>query len=285
VQLDHLETWGVGERLLEAQLRGVGMDAAIAAEVARGTLPPGRLSAQVLRTVRPTVEAIATQALAYAGDGAAPASLDVRVELDDGRRLSGTAPGVSGDVLRTVSYSRVNPRHRLAAWVRVLALTAAYPERAFEAVTVGRARRGADEDARTTTVRVPPLGPDADTRLEAARGHLATLLDLHRRGMREPLPLACMASAAYARAATKGGDPEKAARNEWESAWNFDREDKELEHQLVLDGVLTFDELAADPPRADEEGDGWVAAEPTRFGRYARRLWDGLLAVEEVHDR
>ena len=48
----------------------------------------------------------------------------------------------------------------------------------------------------------------------------------------------------------------KAAGAAWESTWNFDREDREPEHQLVLGGVRTFDELLAEPPRADETGDG-----------------------------
>jgi exodeoxyribonuclease V gamma subunit len=114
---------------------------------------------------------------------------------------------------------------------------------------------------------------------------LATLVDLYDRGMREPLPLACVASAAYAEAAASGRDAEAAARKAWQSAWNYPKEDAELEHQLVLGGIRTFDERGQEPPRADEAGDGWDETETTRFGRYARRLWHGLLGREVLVDR
>jgi exodeoxyribonuclease V gamma subunit len=70
-----------------------------------------------------------------------------------------------------------------------------------------------------------------------------------------------------------------AARGEWTSQWNYSKEDAELEHQLVLGATVGFDELLAEPPRPDE---GWELAETTRLGRYARRMWDPLLAAEEV---
>ena len=211
--------------------------------------------------------------------------MDIKVALADGRTLSGTVPGVYGDVLRTVTYSRVNARHRLQAYVRWLALTAAHPERAFTAVTVGQARRGASDSATITIARIPPLADHPAVRAERAREPLATLIDLYDRGMREPLPLACMTSAAYAAAAHHGGDAEKAARNEWESGWAFPKEDAELEHQLVRGDISSFDELTAEPPGADEQGDGWDDAETTRFGRYSVRLWSGLLQTEAVFER
>ena len=54
---------------------------------------------------------------------------------------------------------------------------------------------------------------------------------------------------------------------------------------LVLGGTRTVVELFEEPPRDDEQGEGWAIEEPSRAGRYARRLWDGLRAREEVIDR
>ena len=279
VELDGLGEWGVGDRLLEACLEGVDRRAAVLAEIARGTLPPGVLGKPVIEKVVPTVDQLVAAARAVVPDGAEPASVDVRVALPDGRLLSGTVAGVIGDVLRSANYSRVGPKHRLEAWVKLLALTAARPERPFEAATIGRAERGPG----IAVARIAPLGADPGARREQALAHLGTLLDLHDRGMREPLPLYCATSAAYARAARAGvSRPVEAARKEWESGFDFEREDAELEHLLVLGAVVDFDDLLAEPPRPDEAGEGWDATETTRFGRCARRLWDGLLALEEV---
>ncbi len=281
VELDGLGKWSVGQRMLDAMLAGVEGRTTVLAEIARGGLPPGVLGRPVIEDVFPTVERIVAEAEAVIADLAPPGSVDVRVALAGGRTLSGTVPGVSGDVLRTVTYSRVAAKHRLAAWVRLLVLTAAHPERPFSAVTVGRA----DGRGGVAIVRIDPLGADAAARRQTATDHLTTLMDLYDRGMREPLPLYCKTSAAYAEAAGAGGNPVTAGRSEWKSAWNFDNEDSDLEHQLVLGGVLAFDELLVQVPRPDEAGDGWAMTETTRLGRLARRLWDGLLGCEERTSR
>lgn len=284
VELDGLGVWAVGQRLVDGVLAGAGIDACVAAEVARGTLPPGALSAQVIERVRPTVLGIAARAASLLGAAGDPGSVEVNALVGDGRFLRGTVAGVRGDVLGAVTYSRVSPRHRLAAWVRLLALTASHPQRPFTAVTIGRARAGADPGARVTIARIPVLGADAEARRARALATLRRLIDVYDRGMREALPIACMSSAAYADAARRGAGPVAAARAAWASTWNVDREDREPDHMLVLGGERTIEELLAERPRGDEAGDGWEAADETRFGRYARRLWDDLLACEEVAD-
>lgn len=289
VELDGLQRWGVGQRLLEARLRGVEQRTAILAEIARGTLPPGVLGYPVINDVSPIVTGIVEQATAVAvgTGGAAGASLtgtdpvDVRVMLDDGRLLSGTVAGICGDLLLTTTFSRVSAKHRIAAWVRLLALTATWPARPFTAATVGRGQ-GRDD---VRTARIGALGSDAAQRRATARAQLQILMDLYDQGLREPLPLFCMTSAAYAEAARAGQDAVAAATEQWETEWNFDKEDREAEHQMAFGGALTFAEVLDIAPRAGEDGDGWAQTEDSRFARLARRLWDGLLSAEEVSAR
>ena len=264
VQLDGLDRWGVGQRLLESVLEGCEPRAAARAEIARGLLPPGVLGKPVVDDVWPTVDAIVAAARQELG-GTDADSVEVRAHVGE-RLVTGTVPGVRGEVLRTTTFSRVAPKHRLAAWVRLLALTAMEPERRWRAVTIGRAREG-------DGVAVAAIGP-LDGSFAQAR--LVELLDLFDRGMREPLPLPCATAAAYARAGLR------AARSEWESGFSRPGEDAEPEHQLVFGGVQSFDWLRGEPPAADER---WDPTEPSRFGRYAARLWAHLLDVEEVREQ
>ncbi|HWM08999.1 MAG TPA: exodeoxyribonuclease V subunit gamma, partial [Solirubrobacteraceae bacterium] len=270
VELAPLDESKVGRRLLEARLAGIELQAARRAEIARGTLPPGYLGVPVVGRVQPVVERLV--ALVPAGEAE---SLDVRIALADGSVLSGTVPEIVGDTLRNVAYSRVAPRHRLAAWVHLLALAAGHPDRRFDAVTIGRAR---DPSCEITVARIAAL--DA----AVARDYLDALVDLYHRGMREPAPLASRTSAAYAAAAHRGEDPAAPARSQWEGAFNRPGEAADEEHVLVLGGELAFDDLLLARARPDEQGPRWDRDEPRRFGRWARRLWDDLLANETVED-
>jgi exodeoxyribonuclease V gamma subunit len=282
IDLDALERWGVAERLLAARLSGANRDDCIAAERARGLLPPGELATPVLANIMPTVE----QLVVLGHSGVELTSLDINVAVSAGTTLIGTVAHLRGDVLHTVTYSGVSPAHRLIAWVRLLALSAAWPDRRFEALTIGRAREGA-RGAKVTTAKINALGGDPTTCQAAAIEYLQTLVDLYRRGMREPLPIYCKTTAAWAGAAYHGRDAHKAASNAWTSGFNYPREDRDPEHQLVLGGVMGLDWVLAQTgtPRDDEKSDGWEAGEPTRFGRYARRLWDGPLDHEELADQ
>ena len=96
-------------------------------------------------------------------------------------------------------------------------------------MTVGRGQGDVGRRRRA----IPPLRAG-----RGARSGCEELIALYDRGMREPLALACQTSAAFAQ------NGETAARRAWTSEWSFDKEDRELEHQLVFGGVLDFDELA-----------------------------------------
>jgi exodeoxyribonuclease V gamma subunit len=257
--LDGLQEWAVGERLLDAGLRGTAPEDAARAEWLRGTLPPRGLGEQVLRRVGGRVDA-----LVGAGQtvlAATPRTFDVRLDLG-GRELSGTVNGVRDDAVVSVTYSSLSARHRARSWVLALALAAV--EGAGRAVTVGR--RG---DRAWTSTITAPADPVAV---------LTDLLDLYDRGMCEPLPLAVKTSWAYAGMRLDGKTPERAldaARKEWNREGGGEREDRH--HQHVWGDRPAFELLVVDAPG---DGEKW-AGERTRFGALACRFWTPLRAAEQ----
>ncbi|OLM19308.1 Exodeoxyribonuclease V gamma chain [Pseudonocardia sp. Ae707_Ps1] len=258
VELDGLATWKIGDRLLADRLAGAPPQAVARAETLRGDLPPGGIGHRVLTDVGGRVEPLVSLAAAVRTGEAA--SQDLVAPLGgtplDGITVTGTVPGLHGDVVVRVEYSRLKAKHRLRAWVQLLALTAAHPDRPWTAVTIGRGTGGA---ARSTLGPVPP---------DRARSVLADLVALRREGLREPLPLPTDAAAVYARNRSRGVVPPNAlaaADSEWS---RFERDD--AAHVFVRGSgapLLT----------REEPGSG---AEPTRFGSLAARLWAPLLDHE-----
>jgi exodeoxyribonuclease V gamma subunit len=258
LEADGLAKYALGDRLLRARLAGRAEGDVLAAERARGPLPPaGRLQDAVLSEVRPCVGAIAQLATdALPGPGVSE-SRDVRVELPDGRALAGTVSGVAGDTLQTVSYGTLRAKHRLAAWVRLLALVAA-GEPVRRAIVVGRRGEGG-------AVAVFAVPDERDLRSWALE-QLAVLAELRDRGLREPLPLACETAAAYVNALPRGdGAAMDAAAKAWTSGFNYPKEDKDPEHVFAFGDVLTFDELWTRAPTGSD----------AHFAHLATRLWEG----------
>jgi len=270
IELDALEQWAVGNRLLAARLAGADADRSVAAEWRRGTLPPGHLGARVVASVSAGVEPlVAAAATARAGTGRA---VDVVADLG-AAQVTGTVPGVYGDTVVRVEYSRLSAKHRLRAWTQLLALTAALPETAWTATTIGR---GTGDSVRRSVVG--PVDP------AAARRHLADIVDLRARGMRRPLPLAVKTSATYAEKRAAGMSADNAverAAQDWLSG-TYDRENAEEAHRIVWGERAPITALLAEPPWSDEQGPDWPSEEPTRFGAIARRLWTPLLAAESL---
>lgn len=268
VALDNLELYAVGDRLLRDRLRGVEPAECMARERRRGTLPPGRLGdADLVAVGQKAEQVVVASQLERTLD---PESYDVEVRLRDGTRVVGTVPGVRGEVLLATTYASLSARHRLHAWVQLVALSAAHPGRPWRAVTVGRDRSAAVRSL---------LGPlDADTASQV----LEQLVALHREGLRAPLPLPVKTAAEYAFRRDRGSSVH-AARTAADKKWATDRfpgEQDDAEHVLVHGPGAALSVLTGHVPRPGEAGPGWADDETDRFGLLARRLWQPLLAHE-----
>jgi exodeoxyribonuclease V gamma subunit len=261
VNLDSLEEWSVGDRILHDVLRGMTPEQAREAEWRRGTLPPGKLGWRKATEIRDQAALLANEARQYrTGD---PTPYDVDIQLGGGRRLSGTVPAVYGHRLVSVTYSKLDGKHLLEAWIALLALYARHSRQDWSAACIGRRKRG-------TAPRVEELGrPDGD-----ATEVLRELVAMYDAGRREPLPLPVKTSYAWAVARHSGDDPVKGAEYRWYG--DFGEHGRPAHVRAWGAGARLSDLMT--PLRPGEEFD----SEDNRLGAYACRLWSPLLRAGRI---
>jgi exodeoxyribonuclease V gamma subunit len=166
-----------------------------------------------------------------------------------------------------------------------LALSAAFPELAPSAVTIGQAAGSSSGRPRLSTFTLGPLAGGPEVLRSEALTLLDVLVDLYQRGMREPLPMYCATSAAWATARSRDENPYEPSRTQWASAFDdFPGEDSEPEHLAVLGAAVTFDQVLECPAGVEETGRGWATTESTQFGRLAMRLWGPVLRRERPRE-
>jgi exodeoxyribonuclease V gamma subunit len=260
VDINALEEWTVGDRMLSDILGGMAPDEAKHAEWRRGTLPPGQLGWRKATELRDQAALLATAALRHRQTDAA--AYDVDIDLGS-RRLTGTVSKVFGDRLVSVTYSKLDGKHLLESWIPLLALIAHDPSRDWSAVCIGRQKRG-------TTPREEGLGRPHDQAVHL----LSDLVAIYDAGRCEPIPLPIKTSYAWAAARHCGDDPMREASFRWKSE-RYPGEDAAPAHVRAWGKNARLTDLMQ-PVRPGEEYDG----EDNRLGAFAARLWLPMLRAE-----
>jgi exodeoxyribonuclease V gamma subunit len=266
VMLGGLDDWKVGDRILH---RILGLDAdqrvpVLTAELLRGDLPPRRLGDRAIEGVVSRVQQL--EQVSAAEREPEPTSIDLTIDLGSGRRLVGVVPDVRGRRIVRVNYSRLAPKHRLEAWIDLLALTTALPDQAWIAVTYGWWKAGNRQEPACSI-----LDP-----VEEPRDLLLDLVEVWQRGLREPLPLFAKSSPEWVSAVDRGKDPLVAASYKWNGNDSMDGEGADPAHVRVFGDGVSLERLLG-VPRPEEDWND----EPTRLGRYAMHVWRPLLRHEK----
>lgn len=273
IELDGLENWGVGDRLLNDILDGMDPQSSMLAEQFRGTLPPSALGTSTLTKVIAGVKPLYQAAMRFRTGSAR--TLDVDIELPDGRRLSGTVTDVFGNNLVHVNYSSLSAKHRLASWIDVLALRLGHEDEMWAAHTIGRYRSAAKH------AQINPLD-------ERATGWLHDLVKIYDQGLREPLPLPLKTSLAWVEEERRSGfddaNPATAAAKEWVTdpfdVRGFRKEQDDIWNVRAFGPAQGLEVLQT--PLTEAELTTAYGDASHRLAHLARRLWTPLLENERI---
>ncbi len=266
LDLNGLQTWAIGNRMLRARLAGRTPADIKTAERARGDLPPGAVGNLLLQGLGPQVDALADEAAPYLVGPAE--TLDIDLRLGD-EHLLGAVTGLQGEELVQVSYSKAGPKLRMRLWLDLLAVTAAHGGQR-RGVLIARSRTG------TTVEMLMAVSQEESRRL------LTDLLALRAVGLQTPLALPLQAAEAYAdaRRTGDGSDMAKdAAAKCWVSPFGFDGDDRDPDNALVWGYEAPFQTLWSWRSPVPLPTGAVAGGEVCDFARLAVGTWEPLLTA------
>lgn len=222
MELDQLEQWRIGDRLLSTQLSGVDAEEAEALLAATGELPLGSPGHHEFSLLRRNVEPLIGRAAEI--EQGSPLPL-LPIDLAFGRtRLVGTLGRRWPTAMAAVQYAKLGAQHLLSMWIRHLALCCAAPsDQEHTSVIVARAPEVGL--ARRALLRAP----------EEPQKLLGDLVDLYWLGQREPLLLFPKSAYAFCETFMETRDHEPAlaaARKPWTANLGGERNNPHLKRLL-----------------------------------------------------
>lgn len=273
VGLVGLDRWGAGQRILGELLRSGPVDAAVAAELASGLLPPDQLGTKIVADLTSIATSLAAAVQSRRVGDAAQVQVDLQIE--GGSRLTGSVNHVHQSTLVVVSFSRLAPKSRLRSWIELLAIAASRPDQSYDAVTVGRCASADEKNDHVVATASCAVVPSA-----VARKALTVLVGLYSEGMSTPLPFLPDTSSAYAteRTANNADLAIVAAIKAWSSGRFSGFGDSTNADFARAHDITGFQGLLGAPTRTTFDHSG----EPHFFGQVARLVWSELLDVESV---
>jgi exodeoxyribonuclease V gamma subunit len=245
IEPDALQRWSMGRRCLDWRLAGMPAQRVAEALWRSGEVPPGRLGQRAIEGVLADVEGVIQRL---------PRDHDLPP-----RPLAVELPGLvgqvalRGDSLVFTEFSKLQRRHRLAAWIKLLAAAASRPGETTRAFTAAKNRLHA------LSAPADPFGP------------LSDLLALYHFGMARALPAAPRVNEYWANLRAQGEDPQSPdAKSRLKQLWQYDS-DANWEAFFDLDTLLSAP--AGDFPIGPTR-------EESLQGRVALAIWQPLLDAE-----
>ena len=274
IELDGLQKWDIGERMLQAVLAGQDPQQTVDAERWRGSLPPDELGRATMEQVCQDVQSLGAAVWRAVGTGgwgqAVPRdNLDVDVALPGGRHLVGTVAGLVDGHALTATYSTVRAKQRLRAWIVSLALSAAGHMGSSRLVGKYSWGRG---DKSPVLVTSGPHDPQRAAEL------LSQLVEVRDRGLCEVAPLPVATAFTWAETYARRGKATLAdnlAIKEWvtEDSRFGSGEQDDPSWRRVMGPSAPYAALAGSP-HPDEL---WHDGVTSRLGQLALRVWGPVL--------